>query len=109
MSNFSQSTPSEMSQVMMSSEEVKDIMNMYSVSIENCHTEIEFYSQRVSELTKTRDRLADQNAYLRKEQDSMAADIMANTKEIEALESKLTEANEEYNELSNSNDIYRAK
>ena len=105
MSNFSQSTPSEMSQVMMSSDEVRDIMNMYSVSIENCHVEIDFYSQRVSELTKNRDRIADQNSYLRKEQDNMANDILNNKKEIEMLELKLSKSKEEYDELSNNKDI----
>ena len=109
MSNFSQSTPSEMSQVMMSSDEVKDIMNMYSVSIENCHVEIDFYSQRVGDLTKNRDRIADQNAYLRKEQDNMAADILNNKKEIEALENKLSKSKDEYNELSNNNDVHWAQ
>lgn len=109
MSNFSQSTPSEMSQVMMSSDEVRDIMNMYSVSIENCHTEIDFYSQRVNDLTKNRNRILDQNAYLRKEQDSMAADILNNKKEIETLEAKLAKTKENYNELSNNKDVKLAQ
>lgn len=94
---------------MMSSDEVRDIMNMYSVSIENCHTEIDFYTQRVADLTKNRNRILDQNAYLRKEQDSMAADILNNKKEIQVLEEKLAKSKESYKELSNNKDVKLAQ
>ena len=104
-SNFSQSTPSEMSQMMMSSDEVRDIMNMYSASIENCHGEIDFFTQRVTELTKNRDRLVDQNNIARKELESMQDWIDKNNNEIDDLNEKVTKASEEYSEVSNTSDV----
>jgi len=52
--SISQSTPSEMSTVMMSPEEVRDIMNVYSVSIENCEYELQNYRNQTEELEKTK-------------------------------------------------------
>lgn len=94
---------------MMSSEEVRDIMNMYSNSIENCQNEIEYYSKRVAELTKNRDRIADHNAKMQKEQEDMAEEILKNTEEIEELTTQLNDVQEKYNEAHNSEDVSRAR
>lgn len=108
-SNFSQSTPSEMSQMMMTADEVRDIMNMYSNSIESCHNEIDFYNQRVAELTKTTDRLMDQSTIAKKESEQMQKQIYENQTEIKGIETQISQKKEEYDVLNSNMDVEKAQ
>mmetsp|Transcript_26474 Transcript_26474/g.26356 ORF Transcript_26474/g.26356 Transcript_26474/m.26356 type:complete len:213 (-) Transcript_26474:103-741(-) len=94
--NFSQSTPSEMSQAMMTREEVKDIMNIYSASIENCEHEIEISQNHLEETTKNLSRIEEEQARLEKDEQGMESVIEKNEEEIEDLQRQLAEAQEKY-------------
>jgi len=94
---------------MMSPEEVRDIMNMYTFSIQNCKSEVDYYNNRVADLVKNRDRLHTHNEEMAKEQKVMTENIAANQEEVDRLNLKLVQIKEKYNQVEATEDVLGAK
>lgn len=102
----------------MSSDEVKDIMQMYSVSIDNWQQEIEYFSNKVASLNKVKSRLQTHNKDLENEQQEIAKQITENTSQLLlngdrasvcTITDNYNDTLEKYSEVGNLVDIYRSQ